>query len=974
MALRFPGGRSRWRPAAVRQVARWRVCVDLEVLEERRLLHAGHDHDLLIPLDLEDHSLSGDDLAGQQAVIDAAALNPLSSIPVLNSLPGAAVTLYLDFDGYFEPVWGSYANITTPVFDRDNDLTTFSDSELANMETIWRYVAEDFSPFPINVTTVEPPNFNNGEALRVAIGGNGSWTDGTYGGIAYVNNFTSATANTVYVFPKNLGNGNPKSVAEASSHEAGHAFGLAHQSAYNASGTKTAEYYSGPGDGRAPIMGNSYSATRGLWWNGTSSASSTTIQDDLAVLSRPANGFGYRPDDHANNSLNATPLVGSGNLLTGSGVLTTTSDVDYFSFETNAGDVTVSVTVPSAVNNLDARIELRDASNNLIASAAPSNSFSASLTANVPAGSYRVIVASQGNYGDVGTYTVSALARSLSLGGYVYQDSNANGERDPDEPGLAGWTVFDDLNNNGISEGNPLYSMPSADTPKPVADIGSATSTITVGGLYGMIQDVNVEVNIDHANAAQLVLVLIAPDNTIVTLANRNGGSGTNYTGTLFDQQAEESISAGTPPFTGSYRPVSSLASLNGKNPTGNWRLLVNDGLAGATGTFLDWTLHITTDAVEVEAISQIDGSYEFTNLAFGPHNLRLIPNGSLVPTEPSAGLHSVVFSEGIPQHDLNFGNAQPAVLAQSLFYNNSKYDGNSPAVGAGDFAAIASDKQAYRFGQGPSAFQNVSSYSKGINGLFVDILGSHPGISTDDFSFRVGNDNTPEGWSPAPDPISITVLAGAGVSGSDRVAIVWADGAIQNTWLEVQVANSAHTGLAEPDTFYFGHALGNTGLGDTATHSLVNTTDELGTRNNPASLFANIPLTNLFDFNRDGAVNISDGLLARNHATALGTALSYIELGEVAGGTLAGLGATSSADSGTAEVGMALSLAPTKIGTASLPISQRIAPVGMSLSHGQTPTAAAVVNQLWQAVGQLSGDELADWLLDLDGNAEADA
>jgi hypothetical protein len=154
----------------------------------------------------------------------------------------------------------------------------------------------------------------------------------------------------------------------------------------------------------------------------------------------------------------------------------------------------------------------------------------------------------------------------------------------------------------------------------------------------------------------------------------------------------------------------------------------------------------------------------------------------------------------------------------------------------------------------------------------------------------------------------------------------------------------------------------------------LVNTTDELGTRNNPASLFANIPLTNLFDFNRDGAVNISDGLLARNHATSLGTALRYIELGEVAGGTLAGLGATSSADSGTAEVGMALSLAPTKIGTASLPISQRIAPVVMSLLPGQTPTAAAVVNQLWQAVGQLSGDELADWLLDLDGNAEADA
>lgn len=223
--------------------------VEFEVLEERRLLHAGHDHDLLIPLDLTDYSLTADDIAGQNAVIAAAALNPLSSIPVLNSFPGAAVTLYLDFDGFFESFWGSYSNITTPVFDRDGDLSSFSDSELANMETIWRYVSEDFAPFSINVTTVEPPNFNNGEALRVAIGGNGSWTNGTYGGIAYVNNFTSWINNTVYVFPNNLGNGNPKSVAEASSHESGHAFGLSHQSAYNASGTKTAEYYSGPGDG-----------------------------------------------------------------------------------------------------------------------------------------------------------------------------------------------------------------------------------------------------------------------------------------------------------------------------------------------------------------------------------------------------------------------------------------------------------------------------------------------------------------------------------------------------------------------------------------------------------------------------------------------------------------------------------------------------------------------------------------------------
>ena len=41
-------------------------------------------------------------------------------------------------------------------------------------------------------------------------------------------------------------------------------------------------------------MGNSYYATRGLWWNGQNSQGSTVMQDDMAVIAGPANGFGYR--------------------------------------------------------------------------------------------------------------------------------------------------------------------------------------------------------------------------------------------------------------------------------------------------------------------------------------------------------------------------------------------------------------------------------------------------------------------------------------------------------------------------------------------------------------------------------------------------------------------------------------------------------------------------------------------------------
>jgi hypothetical protein len=328
-------------------------------------------------------------------------------VPAYSSLPGAADTLYLDFDGDFTSSWGSYSAITTPVYDTDSDPTSFSSVELSNIQQIWAQVAEDYAPFNINVTTVEPPSFANGVALRIDIGGSGAWTGKTYGGISYVGSFTSSIPNVSFVFPGNLGNGTPHYVGEASSHEAGHAFGLRHQSTYDATGVKTDEYNPGTSES-APIMGVSYYSTRGLWWYGTSSTSSTTYQDDLAVISQSSNTFGYRPDDVGNNASSATPLTVSGTQVSGAGIIGKTSDVDYFSFATQPGVITLRVDVPAGINNLDSRLELRDAGGNLLASADPSNSYAASLSYAVAiGGSYRLVVGSHGNYGDLGQYTIT---------------------------------------------------------------------------------------------------------------------------------------------------------------------------------------------------------------------------------------------------------------------------------------------------------------------------------------------------------------------------------------------------------------------------------------------------------------------------------------------------------------------------------------------------------------------------------------
>jgi hypothetical protein len=269
-------------------------------------------------------------LAGGAAVpADAGGNSPLSSVPQLSSRPSATAKIYLDFTGAPAQQWGGYSVPTTPAYDTDGDPTTFSPTELSNISQIWARVAEKYSPFNIDVTTIDPVVNPHKVVQRIVIGGDSTWTAQPAGGVSYVDSFASGLLpNTSWVFPKELVNGDPKDTAEATAHEAGHAFGLQHQSIWSGN-TIVAEY--NPGDAlRAPIMGVSYSSARGLWWYGTNDREPGSIQDDLAVIASATNGFGYRPDDHGNTVATADHLNISGTSISAAGVIEQASDVDDF--------------------------------------------------------------------------------------------------------------------------------------------------------------------------------------------------------------------------------------------------------------------------------------------------------------------------------------------------------------------------------------------------------------------------------------------------------------------------------------------------------------------------------------------------------------------------------------------------------------------------------------------------------------------
>jgi hypothetical protein len=336
------------------------------------------------------------------------ATSALSAIPGLSSRSSAFAKLYLDFDGDTTTSWGTYSPGTTPAYDADGNASSFNETELANITEIWQRVAEKYSPFNLDVTTIDPGNLNDNQTLHIVIGGNGAWAGSGLGGTAYTGGFSSPSSpNTVFVFSSNLGNGNPSATAENSAHEAGHGFGLRHQNHYSGS-SFLAEY--NPGDAqRAPIMGESKYSARGLWWLGpTTVFESPVIQDDLAILAHSNNGFGYRPDDHGGGWADKSAFSVSGATLNAAGVIERTVDVDSFGFTTTGGSVSFTAAVAQFGPMLDLSIAVQDSSGNVLASSATS-SLGESLSVSVAAGTYRLVVYSAANYGDIGQYTISGI-------------------------------------------------------------------------------------------------------------------------------------------------------------------------------------------------------------------------------------------------------------------------------------------------------------------------------------------------------------------------------------------------------------------------------------------------------------------------------------------------------------------------------------------------------------------------------------
>ncbi len=343
--------------------------------------------------------------------VNMAIPSELNGVVPLESLPGAAGVIYLDFDGEPGPFTG-WSAVT-----RDAAPSGAGNSQI---KEVWQRVAEDFQPFNLNVTTDRRVFDRATETSRqhVIITPTNDASPGS-GGVAFIGSF-DWTGNTVCWSFIRTG----KSAAEAISHEVGHTLGLSH----DGRNSPAENYFGGHGSGDvawAPVMGVGYSRNLTQWSRGEY-ASANNTEDDLSIIVNNNNSVDYRTDDTGATYTTAKYLDILNNFsVSNEGIIETRTDVDAWRFQTAGGAVSLTVAPVNAGPNVDLLAEIYTSTNTPVASHNPDTSLGATVSTTLGAGDYTLRISGTGR-GDPLTTGYSDYA---SLGAYLISGSVTNGVR-----------------------------------------------------------------------------------------------------------------------------------------------------------------------------------------------------------------------------------------------------------------------------------------------------------------------------------------------------------------------------------------------------------------------------------------------------------------------------------------------------------------------------------------------------------------
>ncbi|MEO9510876.1 MAG: reprolysin-like metallopeptidase [Flavobacteriaceae bacterium] len=138
--------------------------------------------------------------------------------------------------------------------------------------------------------------------------------------------------------------------------------------------------------------------------------------------------------------------------------------------------------------------------------------------------------------------------------------------------------------------------LESRNLPLDISSIGTSTVSTTVQFFEDLpISDINVDFELTHTYLSDLVVTLISPSGTRVTLMSNTCGE-LNNVNAVFDDDGTSIVCTGDPAISGTVSPLGSLASLNGESTFGEWTLEIQDRANGDGGSLVAFTLEVCAE------------------------------------------------------------------------------------------------------------------------------------------------------------------------------------------------------------------------------------------------------------------------------------------------------------------------------------------------------------------------------------------
>ena len=244
-------------------------------------------------------------------------------------------------------------------------------------------------------------------------------------------------------------------------------------------------------------------------------------------------------------------------------------------------------------------------------------------------------------------------SRPAGVQGRVFHDADADGVQDAGETGLAGRTVYLDVNGNGVHDAY-TRTFPSI-SPRTFGDI-----PLPVFGTGGRIVDVNLRTDFYTSGNGSKSLEILAPDGTPVTLYSGSAVAEA-VRAILFDDEAAAPFDIETAIDGRSYRPTSPLSAFDGRGADGDWILRTVSSSAH------EWSLVLTIE--EPFAVSSADGSYNVTGVAAGPYVVRMAPVPLWRQTAPPAdAAQQRALRSGQSVAGPDFGQTQLSLITGKVF------------------------------------------------------------------------------------------------------------------------------------------------------------------------------------------------------------------------------------------------------------------------------------------------------------------